>query len=336
MEVFRTLPPPDERRDCALTIGNYDGVHRGHQAVIERLRAAAAPTGLPVCVLTFEPHPREYFATLGRGTPPARILTERDKLDALAACGVDRVCIAHFNESFAQLSAEQFVSEIVVDGLRTRHLLIGDDFRFGARRAGDVALLSAFAQSGGYRLEQMETVVEDGQRVSSSAVRDALASGNFDRVTKLLGRPYAISGHVVHGRKLGRQLGFPTLNLRIPFPKPALKGIFVVRVHGLADSPLPAVASLGTRPAVESDGKLLLEVHLFDFAREVYGHLVRVEFLARLRDELDFDGLDALRAQIDTDTRQARAWFEQSGRLTPATAAPVPAAQTEKREKDDG
>lgn len=311
MDVFRRLPPADQRRPCALTIGNYDGVHRGHQAVLGRLVSHARRLGIDACVLTFEPHPREFFAQRAGGEPPARILTERDKLDALAAGGIDRVCIAHFNESLASLPAQAFIDEVIVEGLQTRYLLIGDGFRFGARRAGDFAMLEATAARGGYALEQMHTVLDGGERISSSAVRAALAAGDFGRVHALLGRPYRMSGHVVHGRKLGRTLGFPTLNLRVPFPRPALAGVFVVRVHGLGPDPLPGVASLGTRPAVENDGRLLLEVHLFDFDREVYGELIGVEFTHRLRDEARYDTLDALRAQIALDARQAREWHRR-------------------------
>jgi riboflavin kinase/FMN adenylyltransferase len=311
MEVFRLLPPADQRRPCALTIGNFDGVHRGHQAVLAALRNRADALGVPACVLTFEPHPREYFAQLA-GTPgsaPARILTERDKLDALAEQGVDRVCVAHFNASLATLSAEAFIDEIIVDGLQARHLLIGDDFRFGARRRGDFAMLEQAAARHGFELARMDTVADAGGRISSSSVRSALETGDFELAHRLLGRPYFISGHVVRGRQLGRTLGFPTLNIRIPFARPAVHGVFVVQVHGVAGRPWPAVASLGTRPAVEREGKLLLEVHLFDFKGDLYGRMLRVEFLQRLREERHYDSLEALTAQIDLDARQARAFF---------------------------
>lgn len=311
MDIFRRLPPADQRAECALTIGNYDGVHRGHQAVLARLVEQARGRGLASCVLTFEPHPREFFAARHGGEPPARILTERDKLEALAGCGIDRVCIARFDESLAGLSPQAFIDEVIVEGLRTRFLLIGDDFRFGARRAGDVHTLETAATDAGYTLEQLGSVTADGERISSSAVRKALAAGDFERTRELLGRPYRISGHVVHGRKLGRDLGFPTLNLQIAFPRPALAGIFVVRVHGLGPRALPGVASLGTRPAVETDGKPLLEVHLLDFDRDVYGELVGVEFCHKLRDEAHFDSFDALAVQIGADVHQARAWHEQ-------------------------
>ncbi len=318
MDIFRRQPPPERRRPCALTIGNFDGMHVGHQAVIAMLREKARARRLPVCVLTFEPHPREYFASraIAAGHPdasaPTRISTLRDKIAALADCGVDRVCVARFDASLASLPAERFVDEILVRSLQTRYLLIGDDFRFGARRAGDYALLHRLAQPSGFELERLETIERDGERVSSSAVRAALAASDFSLAAALLGRPYSICGRVLHGRKLGRSLGFPTLNVRIPFARPAVHGVFVVRAHGLCEVPVSGVASLGTRPAVERDGQLLLETHLFDFDEPAYGRLVRIEFVAKLRDERAFDSLDALRAQIALDARQARAHFARA------------------------
>jgi riboflavin kinase/FMN adenylyltransferase len=310
MLVFRSLPPRDARRPCALTIGSFDGVHRGHQALIARLLATARDQGLLGCVLTFEPHPREFFARRRTSADaPARIATLRDKLLALESCGVGQVCIAHFNERLAAMPAQAFVQRVITEGLLARHLLIGDDFRFGAQRTGDFALLERLAPEHGYALERMPTVADDGVRVSSSAVREALGAGDLDRVRRLLGRPYAISGHVVHGRKLGRTLGFPTLNLRVPHGRPALGGVFVVRVHGLGDRPLPGVASLGTRPAVERDGAPLLETHVIDWRGDAYGRLIQVEFLRRLRDEAHYDSLDALVAQIARDADAARAHF---------------------------
>ena len=311
MQVFRRLPPVAQRSACALTVGNFDGVHRGHQALLARLEEAAHQFDLPACVLTFEPHPREFFAMRRPGMPaPTRIATLRDKLESLAEAGIDRVCVAHFNEHFAALSAEQFVEQVLVEGLQVRYLLIGDDFRFGAQRRGDFAMLERAAATHGFGLQRMATVVQDGVRVSSSEVRAALAAGDFAHAQRLLGRPYFISGRVIHGRKLGRTLGFPTLNLRIPHGRPAVAGVHAVRVHGLAREPLAGVSSLGTRPAVERDGQLLLEVHLFDFQRDAYGTLVRVEFLRKLRDEAHYDTLDALTAQIRLDARQAREHFE--------------------------
>lgn len=314
--MFRRLPPLPARQPCALTIGNFDGVHRGHQSLIDRLVDQARAADLPATVLTFEPHPREYFAARSPAAMPAprRVATLRDKLEALAGLGVDRVCVAHFNAALAAMPAEAFVNDILVDGLRTRHLLIGDDFCFGARRRGDFAMLTRLGRESGMQVEAMPTITEDGLRVSSSRVREALMAGDLTTVERLLGRPYQVSGHVIHGRKLGRNLGFPTLNLRFAHGQPALAGIFVVEVDGLhVNGSLPGVASLGTRPAVETDGRPLLEVHLLDWQGDAYGKLVRVTFRQRLRDELPFESLEALRIQIDRDANAARAWFAGRG-----------------------
>ncbi|MFL6672440.1 MAG: bifunctional riboflavin kinase/FAD synthetase [Massilia sp.] len=318
MKVFRGLPNDRARAPCALTIGNFDGVHRGHQALLARVRAAASMLGLEAAVMTFEPHPREYFAQkmgdLSRA--PARIANLRDKLEALADAGIDHVIVEHFNEHFASMSPEEFIKRVLVDGLHVKWLMVGDDFCFGAKRAGNVALLAEAGKEYGFHVETLPTVMHSDTRISSSAVRAALAQGDFDATRQLIGHPYSISGHVIHGAKLGRTLGFPTLNLRVAH-RPALSGIFVVQVHGLAAQPLPAVASLGVRPTVDDAGRMLLEVHLFDVDQACYGQLVRVEFLARLRDEEKYGGLAELTAAIDRDGRQARAWFAQrAGALT--------------------
>jgi riboflavin kinase/FMN adenylyltransferase len=308
MQIFRGQPPLSARRPCALTIGNFDGVHRGHRALLAQVVQAARERGLAAAVMTFEPHPREFFAP---ATAPARVANVRDKLQALADAGIDRVLIEHFNARFAAVPALQFIDDVLVAGCRMRWIVVGDDFRFGAKRAGDLALLRAHAAAGGYEVAQLPTVLEDGERVSSSAVRAALAAGELHRAARLLGHPYFISGRVQHGRKLGRRLGFPTLNLRFAHKRPALHGVFAVRVHGIGDTPLPGVASVGLRPTVEASGRWLLEVHLFDFARDVYSHRVRVEFLHKLRDEEKYDTLDQLTAAIRSDSARARALFDQ-------------------------
>jgi riboflavin kinase/FMN adenylyltransferase len=313
VKVFRRLPPPEKRQPCALTIGNFDGVHRGHQALLRSLVAEARGHGLVSCVLTFEPHPREFFAA-GQSAP-VRIANLRDKLEALAALDIDRVCVAHFNQSLASTPPEEFVVRILAEGLHTRRLLIGDDFRFGARRGGDFDLLQRMGPALDMQIRAMPTVLEQGSRISSSRVREGLASADFARVAHLLGRPYRLSGRVIHGRKLGRELGFPTLNLRFPHGRPALAGVFVVEVHGIEpDRALPGVASLGTRPAVERDGRPLLEVHLLDWSGNAYGKLARVEFLHRLRDEAHFDSLEALSSKIAEDEAHARRFFAARGR----------------------
>jgi riboflavin kinase/FMN adenylyltransferase len=310
MKVFRGLPNDAARAPCALTIGNFDGVHRGHQALLARVRAASQALGLEAAVMTFEPHPREYFARrsgdLSRA--PARIANLRDKLEDLAQAGIDRVIVEHFNEQFASISPADFTERVLVEGLHVKWLMVGDDFCYGAKRAGNVELLKEAGRRHGFQVETLPTVREGDQRISSSAVRAALAAGDLQATGALLGHPYAMSGHVIHGAKLGRTLGFPTLNLRVAH-RPALQGIFVVQVHGLADQPLPAVASLGVRPTVEDAGRMLLEVHVFDYDRPCYGKLVRVEFLHKLRDEEKYVDLDTLTAAIDRDASQARAWF---------------------------
>lgn len=306
MKVFRGLPNAESRAPCALTIGNFDGVHRGHQSLLARARAAADARGLPLCVMTFEPHPREFFTP---DKAPTRIALLRDKLESLRRNGVDRVVVEHFNAHFAAQSPQAFVENVLWHGLHTRWLLVGDDFRFGARRAGDFAYLQQAGHQFGFAVEQMGSVSEGGVRISSSAVRQALTEGDLEHARRLLGHGYAISGHVVHGRKLGRDLGFPTINLRISHKRPAVNGIFVVQVHGLAEHALPGVASIGVRPTIEDAGRVLLEVHLFDFDQSIYGKVVRVEFMKKLRDEARFDSLEELTAAIAKDSAEARAFF---------------------------
>ncbi len=313
MKVFRGLPNAEARRPCALTIGNFDGVHRGHRALLARVSEAAARLGVESAVMTFEPHPREYFAEISgdASRAPRRIANLRDKLQALEACGVERVVVEHFNARFASLSAERFIEDVLVDGLHVKWLIVGDDFRFGAKRTGDFAMLADAGRRFGFEVVALPTAHNEGVRISSSAVRAALDAGDFVQAEQLLGHPYSISGHVQHGRKLGRTIGFPTLNLKIAHRRPAVSGIFVVQVHGLSDRPLPAVASLGVRPTVEDNGRVLLEVHIFDFSGDCYGKRVRIEFLKKLRDEAKYDDLESLTRAIDADARAAREFFAQ-------------------------
>jgi riboflavin kinase/FMN adenylyltransferase len=290
-------------RPVALTIGNFDGVHRGHQAMLARLTEAAEDLELPPAVMTFEPHPREFFAF---DSAPPRLSTLRAKLDALRTFGVDTVHVARFDAALAALEPEDFVSRVLEQGLGARWVLVGDDFRFGRRRRGDLALLRRCARR--FSVEGMATVCVDGERVSSTAVRQALAGGELDRAAALLGRPYTLSGHVAHGDKRGRNLGFPTANIPLRH-KPALSGIFAVRVHGLGPGPLTGVASLGVRPTVKADAAPLLEVFVFDFDASIYGRRITVEFLRKLRDEARYPDLDALTRQIRADVAQARDFF---------------------------
>ncbi len=314
MRVFRGFHHPGIARACALTIGNFDGVHRGHQAMLALLTNEARHRGVPSCVLTFEPHPRDFFAQR-TGKPelaPARIATLRDKLTELERCGIDQVVVLRFDEALASLAPQEFIDRVLVQGLGARYVLVGDDFRFGARRAGDYAMLDAAGSEKGFDVARMLSYEVHGLRVSSSAVRDALAAGDMERAAGLLGRPYSISGHVLHGRKLGRELGFRTLNLRFHHAKPAAHGIFVVRVHGLAVQPLPGVASLGVRPTIEDAGRVLLETHCLEWPLPTdagYGRVVHVELMHKLHDERRYPSLEALREGIAVDEADARAWL---------------------------
>lgn len=320
MQILRGFHHPQIARSCALTIGNFDGVHRGHQAMLALLNNEARHRGVPSCVLTFEPHPRDYFAAVQRKPEiaPARIATLRDKLTELQKCGVDQCVILKFDARLSSQSPEAFIDEVLVKGLGAKYVLVGDDFRFGAKRAGDYAMLDSAGSRQGFDVARMNSYEVHGLRVSSSAVREALARGDMAGAAALLGRPYSISGHVVHGRKLGRELGFKTLNLRFAHWKPAASGIFAVTVHGLGDTPLEGVANLGIRPSLDprdvNGGRVLLETHCLQWPAGLgeeggYGKIIRVELLHKLHDELRYDSLEALQAGIARDCDAARAFF---------------------------
>ena len=322
MRIYRGFHHPQLASACALTIGNFDGVHRGHQAMLALLKSEARHRGVPSCVMTFEPHPRDFFAGLHQqpDLAPARIATLRDKLLELSECGVDQCIVLPFNQAFASLAPQTFIEDVLLQGLGVKYVLVGDDFRFGAKRAGDYAMLDAAGAAHGFDVARMNSYEVRGLRVSSSAVRDALHRGQMQEVAQLLGRPYAISGHVVHGRKLGRELNCRTLNLRFSHWKPAASGIFVVQVHGLADKPLQGVANLGIRPSLDPDdvngGRVLLETHCLDWPASLgldggYGKLIRVELLHKLHDELKYDSLESLQQGIAQDCIDARQWFEK-------------------------
>ena len=302
MQVFRGIPQR-AAQSCVLTIGNFDGVHLGHQALLAELQAQARRVALPAAVLTFEPHPREFFAP---DSAPARLTSLREKMLLLDGQGVDCLYICRFNAKFASHTADDFVERVLVQGLSTRHLIIGDDFRFGKGRGGDFAQLQRAGAEHRFVVEAMQTVMVGGERASSSAIRTLLAQGDMAHAARLLGRPYSIAGRVVHGSKLGRKLGFPTANIQLKRIRLALAGIFAVTVEGIDAAPLPGVASLGLRPTVEGDGRYHLEVHLFDFDRELYEAHLRVNFLHKLRDEAKYDSLDALTAQIARDCQDAK------------------------------
>ena len=305
MRVFRTLLA-NAGGPVALTIGNFDGVHIGHQAMLARLADAARRLGVPPCVMTFEPHPREFFAP---DKAPTRLTSLREKLELLAQFGVERVHICRFNFEFAKTAPEDFIERILHSGLAARWILVGDDFRFGARRAGDLAMLKQAAGRCGFEVHAMGSVMADGVRVSSTAVREALAAGDMQRAQRLLGRPYSISGRVVTGDRIGRKLGFPTANVLMKHNRPALAGIFAVEVHGLGAQPLPGAASLGVRPTVTNIPQPRLEVHLLDFDRDIYGAHLQVDFLHKLRDEEKYADVETLRRQIAVDVQNARQYF---------------------------
>ncbi len=302
MLIRRSIPAVADT-PVVLTIGNFDGVHLGHQAMLARLAEAARRLKVPSCVMTCEPHPREFFAP---DQAPTRLTSLREKLEWLDRAGIERVQICRFNFEFAKTTADDFIARILHRGLAARWILVGDDFRFGARRAGDIGLLRALGPRFGFEVEAMHTIEHAGSRVSSSVVRAALAAGDLRAAEDLLGRPYSISGRVEHGNKLGRELGYATANVQLKHNRPPLMGIYAVRVHVNGTPALPGVASLGVRPTVKSDGRAVLEVHLFDFDRDLYRHHMRVEFLHKIRDEAKFSDLDALKAQIARDCEEAK------------------------------
>ncbi|WP_018954715.1 bifunctional riboflavin kinase/FAD synthetase [Thioalkalivibrio sulfidiphilus] len=306
MELIRgahNLRP--RHRGTVATIGNFDGLHLGHQAVLGQLAEKAAELGLPTTVISFEPLPREYF--LGDKAPP-RLQRFRDKFLALRRFSVDRLLCLRFDRGLAEQEAEAFVEELLVERLGVKYLVVGDDFRFGRKRSGDFQLLQALGQRHGFHVAHMHSFQVDGARVSSTRIREALAAGDMETAQKLLGRPYRLNGRVAHGDKRGRTIGFPTANLRMG-PRPlAVRGVYAVEVFGLNGDPVRGVANVGTRPTV---GGLenRLEVHLFDVDANLYGRVLHVDLLARIREEQRFESLDALKAQIARDVDQARAFF---------------------------
>jgi riboflavin kinase/FMN adenylyltransferase len=298
---------------CALTIGNFDGVHRGHQAVIARLRERAESLGVPATVMIFEPQPQEFFASDNARARPMRLMRLREKLVALADTGIERVLCLRFDARQAAMTADQFVTDVVVNGLGAKYVVVGDDFRYGRARTGDFESLRAAGERFGFEVSATETFSLDGLRVSSSAIRDALAGGDCATATTMLGRPYRIAGRVIRGEKIGRQIGVPTINIALPARGTPVNGIFVTAVQHSSGASWPGVASVGTRPTV-GGSRPLLEVHLLDFDGDLYGQRMGVQFLHRLRDEKRFESLDAMRAAIDNDILDARAWFEARAR----------------------
>ncbi len=304
MQIFRHFHQA-AHHPLAVAIGNFDGVHLGHQALLQRLNEVAAAQGLKSAVMTFEPHPREFFAP---DQAPARLTSLREKLELFAEAGVEYVYVCHFNRRFAAITVEAFMQDILRNALDARAVLVGEDFRFGAGRQGS---MQDFVRAG-FNLQSQPQVNLDGKRVSSTAIREALAQGQLVEAARLLGRPYSISGKVVHGDKLARELGYPTANIHMLHDRPPLFGIYAVKLEGLAEgngADLPGVASLGVRPTVKQNGKPTLEVHLFDFNGDIYGKHVRVKFMHKIRDEMKFDSLDTLKYWIAKDAEMARDYF---------------------------
>lgn len=288
---------------CVATIGNFDGVHCGHQAVFSALRQRGQERQLPSLVIIFEPQPLEYFRPV---QAPARLTRFREKIRAIADCGIDRVLLLKFNHFLAGMSASDFIDQILVQALNIQHLYVGDDFRFGQDRLGDFDLLKREGRRHSFKVEDLATVSHQDCRISSTRIRKHLVAGDLSAVQECLGRPYSICGRVGHGNKRGRTIGFPTINLDLHRRISPLKGVFAVTVSGVDDGPLPGVANIGTRPTVEGDDRYLLEVHLLNFDRDIYGRSVQVEFVQRIRDEQKFDSFDALRRQIEIDRATAQ------------------------------
>jgi len=308
MQVFRGIPQRNQH-STVLTIGNFDGVHRGHRALLARLTTKAQQLGLPAAVMTFEPHPREYFSP---DSAPARLTSLREKLQLLGECGVDEVYVCGFNAKFAQMTADEFV-ERIAKGLGVRHLIVGDDFHFGKGRSGNFQAIQQAGLKYDFTAEAMETLVYEDERVSSSAVREALEQGNLEQATRLLGRPYSISGRVIHGDKIGRQLGYATANIQLKRRKAALSGIFVVTIQSsqpdMQGKLVEGVASLGVRPTVTDSGEWKLEVHLFDFSGDLYLEHLTVNFLHKLRNEEKFDSWEELSKKIELDVKETKHYF---------------------------
>ncbi|MEJ1356298.1 MAG: bifunctional riboflavin kinase/FAD synthetase [Candidatus Sedimenticola sp. (ex Thyasira tokunagai)] len=307
MQVIRGLHNLRPRhRGCVATIGNFDGVHLGHQAVFAHLREKGVELGLPTTVITFEPQPLEFFAP---DRAPARLTRMREKLQALKDSGIDRTVLLEFGQKLAAMPAPVFVQELLVEGLDIRYLFVGDDFRFGRGREGDIGLLRRVGDQHGFGVENMNTFAVGEERVSSTRIREALAQGDLEQAEHNLGRPYRICGRIAHGDARGRTIGFPTANVDLHRKVSPLRGVYAVKVLGLEEGSLPGVANIGNRPTVEGDDRYLLEVHLFDFSRMIYGEHVQVEFRKKLRDEKRFDSFEQLRQQIEQDADAARQFF---------------------------
>jgi riboflavin kinase/FMN adenylyltransferase len=297
---------PNTSQGCVATIGNFDGVHLGHQSVLTQLAMKGDTLGVPAVVISFEPQANEFFSP---EKAPARLSRFREKVEALRAYSIQQLCVLRFNKKLAQMSAQEFIQRLLVDGLNVRYLVVGDDFRFGKDRQGDFTLLQQAGQQFGFQVVNMHTFSVDQIRVSSTRIREALKQGDLMLAEKLLGRPYRMSGRVAHGDKRGRTMGFPTANIHLHRCKVPLSGVYAVQLFGIEGEPIQGVANVGVRPTVAGDKKALLEVHLLDFDRDIYGEHVQVHFLHKLRDEHKFADLDELMHQIKQDCQQAKDYF---------------------------
>ena len=316
MEFIRNFSQLRPRHQgCVATIGNFDGVHLGHQAVLQQLATKAKALQLPTVVIIFEPQPQEFFTKADKADKadkvPPRLTRLREKLMAMRHYGVDKVLCLHFNNKLAALSAQAFIQEILIDGLGIKHLVIGDDFSFGQKRQGNFTMLKEAGKQNGFTVESQNTFILGKERVSSTRVRQALMQGELSTARELLGRPYSMYGRVRHGQKKGRTIGFPTANIFIHRQVSPLNGVFAVTLHGVTEKPLAGVANLGTRPTIDGM-RFLLEVHLFNFDKTIYGHYVEVEFIRKIRNEQKFSSFDALKAQIKKDVESAKAILELS------------------------
>ncbi|MAL48355.1 MULTISPECIES: bifunctional riboflavin kinase/FAD synthetase [unclassified Methylophaga] len=298
---------PDPAQGCVATIGNFDGVHLGHQAVLTQLAMKADMLNLPAVVITFEPQPFEYFVP---EKAPARLSRFREKVEALRAYSIQKLCVLRFNRQLAEMQAETFIQKLLVEGLNVRYLVVGDDFRFGKDRQGDFALLQQVGKQQGFQVVNMHTFAIDDMRVSSTRIREALQDGDLAVAEKLLGRPYRMSGRVAHGDKRGRKMGYPTANIHLHRAKVPLNGVYAVQLYGIDEEPVNGVANIGVRPTISGSDKALLEVHLFDFKRDIYGEHVQVYFLKKLREEQKFASLEQLIEQIHIDSAQAKSFFQ--------------------------
>jgi riboflavin kinase/FMN adenylyltransferase len=294
-------------KGCVATIGNFDGVHLGHQSVLGQLAEKAVEMGLPSCVITFEPYPQEYFLP---SAAPSRLTRFREKLRILSRFAIDRVLCLRFNRQLASMDAEEFIDKLLVHDLGVRYLVVGDDFRFGSNRGGDFNLLKAAGERHGFEVVHMHSFNIEGERVSSTEIREALMTGNMQRAEKFLGRPYRMCGRVAHGDKRGRDIGFPTANIYLHRKTTPVQGVFVVEMFGVPGEPVQGVANVGTRPTVGGT-RSLLEVHLFDFDADIYGHYVNIDFLLKLRPEEKYDTFEELQEQIERDVQNARDYFSE-------------------------